>query len=739
MKKIILLLAVMASFGFLSAQSCDPAKNLTVDYSTDCSKATLKWEAPVGKSITAPLVPRNTLGEKKNKERVYRFAASTTINNEPVVDMRGPTSEFYCASYKPTGGQNIVKKGILSTPTSTTNVGNAGNRDIQASEYISGTIYATDYSPTGIKFGTISMTTGAWTDIKPNGAFDAVSICYNPTNALVYVFPWDPGSFGTIDLSTGNYTHVGSVTSTMYAAIDNDGDCYAVSPQGSNLRFGKVNLATGAFTQIGSNLPSATASVQELSVDRETNEIYWGRTDGYLYRINKTTGATTNLGIVSGTPMQLAMFSIITDPPTPCDPVSNLTLDSYGNTVTISWGAAPGSPTGYKIEYDGTVLTTTAANVTTYTHSPVPDGLHTYTVTALHSGTCIPLGVTKTVIVGDLCMFKFVLRDSEGDGWDAQILVIKDGVEQAALTVGYDVYEVEKFALLPVGTLLFVWDSDGSSDDECSFDIYNYDGELIFSCENASTLLYGTFLEYENDCGGAPIAYNVYRGEEKLTPHPITALTFEDVTFEVNKAYTWSVKVACAGGGESEAVSIDKYACDDHPECKPVTTVNAVLNEVAKEIEITWAAPVGLTPKSYKIFEGESELGTATTTTYEVDVSSWGAGEYTKKYCVLPVYAAADCEGEPEKECIEKTFTLSIKGYTNNFSIVPNPATKDITIKANSDFNKIEVVNFLGQTVITEQNTGNIAKLDISTLTSGVYFVRIISENSASVMKFVKQ
>ena len=72
-------------------------------------------------------------------------------------------------------------------------------------------------------------------------------------------------------------------------------------------------------------------------------------------------------------------------------------------------------------------------------------------------------------------------------------------------------------------------------------------------------------------------------------------------------------------------------------------------------------------------------------------------------------------------------------------SIAPNPATNNITITANNDFNTIEILNLLGQTMLSQPNVGSSAKLDVSTLTTGVYFVRVIFTNGTSVQKFVKQ
>ena len=74
---------------------------------------------------------------------------------------------------------------------------------------------------------------------------------------------------------------------------------------------------------------------------------------------------------------------------------------------------------------------------------------------------------------------------------------------------------------------------------------------------------------------------------------------------------------------------------------------------------------------------------------------------------------------------------------TTYFSIVPNPAYDKITITSETNFSKIEVINFLGQTVISQPNTDN--TLVVSNLNNGVYFVRITTDNGTSVKKFVKQ
>jgi hypothetical protein len=84
------------------------------------------------------------------------------------------------------------------------------------------------------------------------------------------------------------------------------------------------------------------------------------------------------------------------------------------------------------------------------------------------------------------------------------------------------------------------------------------------------------------------------------------------------------------------------------------------------------------------------------------------------------------------------------EGITENendtFTIFPNPSSNEITISAQSNFNTIQVINFLGQTVISQSNIHSAHQtLDVSNLNAGVYFVRIGSENGSAIQKFVKQ
>lgn len=77
----------------------------------------------------------------------------------------------------------------------------------------------------------------------------------------------------------------------------------------------------------------------------------------------------------------------------------------------------------------------------------------------------------------------------------------------------------------------------------------------------------------------------------------------------------------------------------------------------------------------------------------------------------------------------------------STFSVYPNPATDKITLETAGTIEgcKLVLINVAGQELISQQVSERKTVIDITTLPSGVYFVRLTNERMVKVGKIIKQ
>ena len=74
----------------------------------------------------------------------------------------------------------------------------------------------------------------------------------------------------------------------------------------------------------------------------------------------------------------------------------------------------------------------------------------------------------------------------------------------------------------------------------------------------------------------------------------------------------------------------------------------------------------------------------------------------------------------------------------STFNLYPNPATETLFITSeNNLIEKIAVYSINGKLVLSEKE--NVNQLNVSSLSNGLYFVEITSENGTAIQKFMKQ
>ena len=77
----------------------------------------------------------------------------------------------------------------------------------------------------------------------------------------------------------------------------------------------------------------------------------------------------------------------------------------------------------------------------------------------------------------------------------------------------------------------------------------------------------------------------------------------------------------------------------------------------------------------------------------------------------------------------------------SGLSLYPNPASNQVTIETSvtPTQSQLSIMNLSGQQLITSQITEPKIQIDISTLPSGVYFMRLTGERTVKVGKIIKQ
>ena len=93
-----------------------------------------------------------------------------------------------------------------------------------------------------------------------------------------------------------------------------------------------------------------------------------------------------------------------------------------------------------------------------------------------------------------------------------------------------------------------------------------------------------------------------------------------------------------------------------------------------------------------------------------------------------------------------EVYTLTVEGTLgiNDLSIeglviYPNPVANILNIDATTPISNVEIVNVLGQVLVSKSSNSTISNIDISTLSIGTYFIKVTSENNTRVLQFLKK
>src|SRR5690554_2647564 len=97
-----------------------------------------------------------------------------------------------------------------------------------------------------------------------------------------------------------------------------------------------------------------------------------------------------------------------------------------------------------------------------------------------------------------------------------------------------------------------------------------------------------------------------------------------------------------------------------------------------------------------------------------------------------------DCTSEATQ--VEVEVTLSTNGFDlASFRAYPNPVKDFFTVSYNKEITNVTVINMLGQTLMTKSVNATDTQIDMTSLPTGNYFVKVTTEGAVKTVKVIKQ
>ena len=227
--------------------------------------------------------------------------------------------------------------------------------------------------------------------------------------------------------------------------------------------------------------------------------------------------------------------------------------------------------------------------------------------------------------------------------------------------------------------------------------------------------------------------YNVYQGIVKLLS--VSETTHIATSLQAGREYCFTVTAVNDGGESAESEKACATTLVEEGVEKPATPQNFTIKALVKnELQLSWDAVDGAT--EYNIYEGEDLLGTVTVTV--VDMTDLETGE---EYCFSVTAINDGGESDKTDEVCETTLTgENIAELTSSFNVYPNPVNDKLYIETLTQTQTltVEIYDVYGrqQSMVNGQQS---MVIDVTSLNSGVYFVKVVTENGEAVRRFIKK
>ena len=224
--------------------------------------------------------------------------------------------------------------------------------------------------------------------------------------------------------------------------------------------------------------------------------------------------------------------------------------------------------------------------------------------------------------------------------------------------------------------------------------------------------------------------YKIYWGENVVAQVADTTCLIENLAPSTEYCYA-----VLSLNGTIESFEKSDFACAMTHDLKPAVPANVVATATSTSaITLTWNAAANA--KAYNVYyNGELLKANVYVTSYNI-INLEKDTEYC--YTVSAVNGAEE-SAQSEEACAKTLNDEGVSEFATTFNIYPNPVNDKLFIEAETNIEEVSVYTITGVKVCDEQCTMNNVQLNVSDLNSGVYFVKVVTNNGETVKRFIKK
>ena len=217
--------------------------------------------------------------------------------------------------------------------------------------------------------------------------------------------------------------------------------------------------------------------------------------------------------------------------------------------------------------------------------------------------------------------------------------------------------------------------------------------------------------------------FTIYQDSEPIAEN-IEGDSFEVTGLEYGEEYCFVVKAHNAVGS---SVSSNEVCVTLEKPVAPVVTAEATSDTT---ILLTWTEFEGA--DSYNIYSKDTLVAEVYyATEYVVE-----GLEAETEYCFVVEAVSLFGTIKSEEVCV-KTLADGILENTVTFNVYPNPASDRVFIATDANVEEVTVYTITGVAIYSEVDSDN--TINVSDFASGVYFIKVRTDNGEAVQRFIKK